>query len=211
MLFHDRKSPPILIAKLLPLIFVVLSAACASSSRSDSGLAVGEFFSGHAAESADANTEAEVAAASPSWQPSEVDHPALPVFDPVEETVTTVASENSAFPAIKLPSDIPLEPLASEEGIVSFYGKSRKTASGQKFDPNAMTAAHKSLPFGTIVQVTRLDTLQSVIVRITDRGPYIKGRIIDLATAPARLLNLTEKGITRCRIDVLRFPESMKR
>jgi rare lipoprotein A len=100
------------------------------------------------------------------------------------------------------------KPLKVEEGVVSHYGKKwrGKTANGELFNPDTMTAAHKSLPFGTIVRVTRLDTLASVIVRINNRGPYIKGRIIDLAQQPARMLGLMDKGIAPCRVEVLEYP-----
>ena len=65
-----------------------------------------------------------------------------------------------------------------------------------------MTAAHKTLPMGTVVRVTRLDTNRSVVVTINDRGPYIDGRIIDLARKPARKLDLLDKGIAPCRVEV---------
>ncbi len=96
-----------------------------------------------------------------------------------------------------------------EEGIVSWYGYDhigRRTATGTWFNPEGMTAAHKSLPFGTLVRVTRLDTSESVEVTINDRGPYVDGRIIDLARKPARKLDLIGRGIAPCRVEVLRYP-----
>lgn len=96
-----------------------------------------------------------------------------------------------------------------EEGIVSWYGYDhigRKTATGEWFNPQAMTAAHKTLPFGTIVRVTRLDTGHSVEVEINDRGPYIDGRIIDLARKPAAKMDLLNKGIAPCKVEVLKYP-----
>ena len=92
-----------------------------------------------------------------------------------------------------------------EQGIVSWYDEPQMTAAGQWFDPEAMTTAHKTLPFGTVVLVTRLDTLHSVVVTINDRGPYIRGRIIDVARRPARKLDLLRQGIAPCRIEVLRL------
>ena len=76
-------------------------------------------------------------------------------------------------------------------GVASFYGNESgsKTASGQRFDQNAMTAAHRSLPFGTKLRVTY--TGKSVVVTITDRGPFIKGRVLDLSTSAARAVGLT--------------------
>jgi rare lipoprotein A len=95
-----------------------------------------------------------------------------------------------------------------QEGIVSWYDECEFTATGARFDPEQMTAAHKTLPFGTMVRVTRLDTWQSVVVQINDRGPFIEGRIIDLARKPARELDLLGKGIAACRVEVVRFPSS---
>src|SRR5215831_954205 len=68
-------------------------------------------------------------------------------------------------------------------GIASFYTYDTQTASGEKFNPRAMVAAHRTLPFGTWIRVTDLDTDQSVTVRVNDRGPYVDGRIVDLTTA----------------------------
>jgi rare lipoprotein A len=84
-----------------------------------------------------------------------------------------------------------------ETGIASWYGKrfhGRKTASGEAFDMDALTAAHPKLPFGSWVRVRNLDNGQSVDVRINDRGPHIKRRIIDLSRAAARALGLGESG-----------------
>lgn len=95
-----------------------------------------------------------------------------------------------------------------QEGIVSWYDESKWTAMGTRFDPEQMTAAHKTLPFGTRVRVTRLDTFHSVVVEINDRGPFIEGRIIDLARKPAREMDLLIKGIAPCRVEVLHLPRS---
>lgn len=95
-----------------------------------------------------------------------------------------------------------------QEGIASWYDEGELTAMGTRFDPEQMTAAHKTLPFGTIVRVTRLDTWHSVIVQINDRGPFIEGRIIDLARRPAREMDLLHKGIAPCRVEVIRYPSS---
>ena len=90
-------------------------------------------------------------------------------------------------------------PLARrvQQGQASWYGpgfQGRRTASGEVFLPSAMTAAHPSLPFGTRVRVVDEGTGRSVVVRINDRGPFARGRIIDLAQAPARALGLTAAG-----------------
>lgn len=95
----------------------------------------------------------------------------------------------------------------TETGLASWYGTSeqgRKTASGERFDRNAMTAAHPSLAFGTIVRVTSLETGRTVKVRINDRGPFVRGRIIDLSAAAAARLGIREDGVARVRLAVFR-------
>lgn len=83
-----------------------------------------------------------------------------------------------------------IAPAAAQTGIASFYGSGRMTASGEHFNPGALTAAHRSLPFGTHVRVTNLRNHRSVVVRINDRGPFVAGRIIDLSTAAAHVIGL---------------------
>jgi rare lipoprotein A len=75
-------------------------------------------------------------------------------------------------------------------GLASSYSEPQSTASGERFNPNEMTAAHKTLPFGTRVRVTNRHNGKSVVVRINDRGPYVRGRIIDLSRAAARAINM---------------------
>jgi rare lipoprotein A (peptidoglycan hydrolase) len=89
-------------------------------------------------------------------------------------------------------------------GKASFYSYSKgKTASGAKFDRDAMTAAHRSLPFGTKVRVTDISSSKSVIVHISDRGPFIAGRVLDLSLAAARTLGITDRGVAQVRVEVL--------
>jgi rare lipoprotein A len=90
-------------------------------------------------------------------------------------------------------------------GIVkaSWYGpglRGRKTASGERFDPNQMTAASKTLPIGSVVHVTNVENGRSVIVRINDRGPYVRGRSLDLSHGAARKIGLTRKGVAHVRV-----------
>lgn len=90
-----------------------------------------------------------------------------------------------------------------EEGFASWYGDpyhGRMTASGEPYDMWAMTAAHRTLPFGTVVRVRRLDTGRETTVRITDRGPFVPGRIIDLSRAAADALEAIGPGIVRVRL-----------
>ena len=88
-------------------------------------------------------------------------------------------------------------------GVASFYGNESgsKTASGQRFNQNAMTAAHKTLPFGTKLRVTHGG--QSVVVTINDRGPFIKGRVLDLSTGAARAIGLTGAGVGHVTAEVV--------
>ncbi len=88
-------------------------------------------------------------------------------------------------------------------GIASYYWQPQRVASGGWFNPNAMTAAHKTLPFGTKVRVTHAGNGRSVVVSINDRGPYIKGRIIDLSKAAAGVIGMHGQGIARVRMEVL--------
>jgi rare lipoprotein A len=91
-------------------------------------------------------------------------------------------------------------------GIASFYSdkfNGKRTASGEKFNNSAMTAAHKTLPFGSRVEVTNLRNKKSVVVRINDRGPHIKGRNIDLSKAAARQIGLGHHGTAKVRLQIL--------
>ena len=91
-----------------------------------------------------------------------------------------------------------------QTGVASWYGsgfEGGKTASGERFDPDEMTAAHRTLPFGTMVRVTNLRNHRSADVRIINRGPFIKGRIIDLSPAAARQLQIGKSGVVRVRIE----------
>jgi rare lipoprotein A len=91
----------------------------------------------------------------------------------------------------------------SFSGMASFYGNESgsKTASGQRFNQNAMTAAHRSLPFGTRLRVTHGD--RSVVVTINDRGPFVRGRVLDLSTGAARAIGLTGAGVGRVVAEVM--------
>jgi len=89
-------------------------------------------------------------------------------------------------------------------GKASFYSyRKAKTASGSYFDRDQLTAAHRSLPLGTRVRVTDVSTNRSVVVRITDRGPFIRNRVLDLSLAGARKLGITDRGVVEIRAEVL--------
>jgi peptidoglycan lytic transglycosylase len=89
-------------------------------------------------------------------------------------------------------------------GVAAYYSKgySGRVASGGRYDPNKLTAAHKTLPFGTRVRVTDRKTHRSVVVTITDRGPFNKGRVIDLSLAAAKQLGMLRRGIVRVTAEV---------
>lgn len=91
-------------------------------------------------------------------------------------------------------------------GYASWYGgkfQGRLTAGGEVFDTNELTAAHKTLAFGTLVRVTHLGNERSVVVRINDRGPFVEGRIIDLSRAAAEAIDMTAQGVARVRLEIL--------
>lgn len=88
-------------------------------------------------------------------------------------------------------------------GYASFYKSGKRTANGERFNPMGLTAAHRSLPFGTRVQVTNLRTGKSVVVRINDRGPFIKGRVIDLSLGAAKIVGLQRSGVAKVTVLVL--------
>lgn len=101
--------------------------------------------------------------------------------------------------------------LDNPQGMASYYADQyagETTASGETFDPDAMTAAHPSLPFETVVRVTRVNGAnQSVVVRINDRGPFKDDRIIDLSEAAARKLRMIREGVVEVRLEIVEWPE----
>ncbi|MEP6643618.1 MAG: septal ring lytic transglycosylase RlpA family protein [Acidobacteriaceae bacterium] len=135
--------------------------------------------------------------------------------DSVGETKKPIDPANSDKNS---PSEEPVKaPLNSgstmvETGLASWYGApfhNRRSSNGQIYDMNAMTAAHRTLPLGSVVRVTNLKTGSSAVVRITDRGPFIKGRILDLSLAAAKKTDVWRAGISRVRLEVLNTPASL--
>jgi rare lipoprotein A len=96
----------------------------------------------------------------------------------------------------------PAAPTDGSVGIASFYKFDSKTASGEQFNPRELTAAHRTLPFGTRLRVTNLATGQSVTVRVNDRGPFIPGRVIDVSHSAAEELGMIDRGITKVKLEV---------
>jgi rare lipoprotein A len=120
--------------------------------------------------------------------------------------VTGCARKTSAHvPASVKPASIG----ETETGIASWYGltyNGRRSANGEVFDMEKLTAAHRTFPFDTWIEVTNLENKKHIDVRITDRGPFVKGRIIDLSLAAAREIDMVEAGIVKVRIKVIRKP-----
>ncbi len=94
-------------------------------------------------------------------------------------------------------------PHDARVGVASFYDEGSHTASGQKFDPNELTAAHPTLPFGTRLRVTNVSNGRSVIVRVNDRGPFVPGRIVDVSHSAAQELDMVGRGTAKVKIDVV--------
>jgi rare lipoprotein A len=128
--------------------------------------------------------------------------PSLGESQQLPSSVTTPSSTDDAQPAAS--SQIGALSLWQEVGIASWYGpgfQGKRTANGERFDTRALTAAHKTLPFGTRVRVKSLADGKEVVVRINDRGPFIAGRIIDLSRAAAQALGM--RGIKRVELERL--------
>ncbi len=112
-------------------------------------------------------------------------------------------------PASEAPPEQPRHAHWSETGLASWYGApyhNARSADGEIYDEHGMTAAQRTLPMGTIVRVTDLATHRSAIVTVTDRGPFVPGRIIDLSRAAAKKIGLLHAGVARVRVEVLRWP-----
>jgi rare lipoprotein A len=115
-------------------------------------------------------------------------------------------------PAFLGPSPVIFQAMPkSEVGVASWYGSERQgkaTASGEPFDMNRLTAAHRKLPLGTTVRVTNLLNLKSVVLRVNDRGPGIDGRLIDVSWAAAKRLGFVNAGLTLVEVEIVSYPRS---
>jgi rare lipoprotein A len=104
------------------------------------------------------------------------------------------------------------KPLVTETGLASWYGPpyhNRRGSNGEVYNMHAMTAAHRTFPLGSIVRVTNLKTGHSVLVRITDRGPFIPGRILDLSLAAAHKVDVWQPGIAEVKVELLQAPSAL--
>lgn len=140
--------------------------------------------------------------------------PSVAIAQPAKTQTKALAASDSLLDGLPLPDDKDLRLVrndgkySDQTGDVSLYKHSEnKTASGERYRRDAMAAAHKTLPFFSIVRCTRTDTGASVVVVINDRGPFIKGRILDVTPAAASKLDLHDDGVAPCRIEVLAYPE----
>jgi rare lipoprotein A len=121
-----------------------------------------------------------------------------------ERTPSFSASRRAAFtPAPFAPRNHAAGTRIASQGIASFYTEGTRTASGEKFDTNQLTAAHPSLPFGTRLRVTNVATGKSVTVRVNDRGPYVPGRVVDVSYSAARMLGMVGGGVAKVKLDVV--------
>jgi len=105
------------------------------------------------------------------------------------------------------------KPVFVQTGMASWYGApyhNRRGSNGEIYDMNAMTAAHRTLPLGSLVRVTNEKTGHSAIVRITDRGPFVEGRILDLSLAAAKAVDVWRPGIAKVKIEVLQTPAALE-
>ncbi len=124
----------------------------------------------------------------------------------VAAVLSACSSSEEAYDFSKFHENREFTILESSAGKASYYSKKlhgRKTASGERYDQTLLTAAHRNYPFGTVVRVTSESSGQSVIVRINDRGPRKKSRIIDLSYAAAKELDMLRAGIISVKVDVL--------
>jgi rare lipoprotein A len=128
-----------------------------------------------------------------------------------EPPARAAVSAGSDEEALRIPADA--KPISVETGLASWYGApyhNRRGSNGEIYNMHAMTAAHRTLPLGSIVRVTNVKTGHSALVRITDRGPFVEGRVLDLSQAAAKRIDVLQAGIAMVRIEVLRTPAPLE-
>jgi rare lipoprotein A len=134
--------------------------------------------------------------------------PPIPEQNPAPAQPATRGTEASG--KIEVPANA--KPIFEETGIASWYGApyhNRRGSNGEVYDMNAMTAAHLTLPLGSIVRITNLKTGHAAVVRITDRGPFVEGRIVDLSLAAAKAVDVYLPGTAKVRLEVLETPAAL--
>ncbi len=133
--------------------------------------------------------------------------PPPPSLQPEKPAETPPHAETTG--AGKIGVSATAKPIFEETGMASWYGApyhNRRGSNGEVYDMNAMTAAHLTLPLGSVVRITNLKTEHSAVVRITDRGPFVPGRIVDLSLAAAKALDVYLPGTAKVRLEVLQSP-----
>jgi len=139
----------------------------------------------------------------PPPPPPAAESPAPRATAPPENPAAKAAEE----PGPSIPADA--KPIATETGLASWYGPpyhNRRGSNGEVYNMHAMTAAHRTFPLGSIVRVSNLKTGHSALVRITDRGPFIPGRILDLSLAAAHKLDVWQPGVAEVRVELMESP-----
>jgi rare lipoprotein A len=128
-----------------------------------------------------------------------------------EPSIKTIAPVQPDEDPLRIPADA--KPISVETGLASWYGgpyHNRRGSNGEIYNMHAMTAAHRTLPLGSVVRVTNVKTGHSAIVRITDRGPFVEGRVLDLSQAAAQKVDLLQAGVAMVRIEVMRAPSPLE-
>jgi rare lipoprotein A len=110
-----------------------------------------------------------------------------------------VTKKHSPFASEKNAAETQL----ASHGVASFYTEGTQTANGERFDTHKLTAAHRTLPFGTRLRVTNVTTGRSVTVRVNDRGPFVPGRVVDVSYSAAETLGMVKRGIAKVKLDVV--------
>ncbi|HEY1802089.1 MAG TPA: septal ring lytic transglycosylase RlpA family protein [Terriglobales bacterium] len=151
-------------------------------------------------------------ATQPNVKPPKAEEPSR---EPNAESDTSANDERAEEDEQKLARAVPEDaaPLEVQTGVASWYGPpyhNRRGSNGEIYNMNDMTAAHLTLPLGSIVRVTNLKTGSTALVRITDRGPFIKGRLIDLSLAAAKKLDVWRAGLAEVKLEVLKTPVSLE-
>jgi rare lipoprotein A len=121
----------------------------------------------------------------------------------VRRKVSVARKYDPAIPAVLNTHHHAARANSSSYGVASFYTEDEWTASGERFNTHALTAAHPTLPFGTRLRVTNVTNGRSVVVRINDRGPFVHGRVVDLSGSAAESLGMVERGIAKVKLDVV--------
>jgi rare lipoprotein A len=140
---------------------------------------------------------------------SESDSPAD--FAAARLPARTAVPADPDWDMLQIPADA--KPISVETGLASWYGApyhNRRGSNGELYNMHAMTAAHRTLPMGSIVRVTNVKTGHSALVRITDRGPFVEGRVLDLSQAAAKKLDVLQAGVAMVRVEVLRTPAPLE-